>query len=76
MPSSDISSVWSGQHGLTTIDAKSEFVALDYNSRLRVVSAIQSSDSECMQSLGSIEYLSELTDFRVPSYGSGFSVRN
>ena len=70
MPSSDFGSVRSCRPRPRTSEVKSFSAALVYNSRLRGVSTFLSSDSESTQNLGSIGNLMDLSDVRVPSYGS------
>ena len=70
MPSLEIGSVRSGWPGLRTYEAKSDFAASVYNSRLRRVSTLLSSDSESTETLGSTGYSVDLSDFLMPSYVS------
>ena len=70
VPISDIGSVQSSRLEIRTYDAVSDFTALADNSRLRGVRTFLSSYAESTQNYGSRGYLSDLSDFRVPSYGS------
>ena len=68
--SSDIRSVRSGRPALRTYDAKFDFAALAYKSRLQGVSTFLSLDSESTQNLGFTGYLVDRSDFHVSIYGS------
>ena len=69
VPSSDIGSTRSVRLGPLTYEAKPDVVAVVYNSQLCGDITFLSSYSKYTQNLGSIEYLMDLSDFRVPSYG-------
>ena len=75
MPSSDIESVRSGQLGLRTYEPMVDVAALNHNSRLRVDNTFQSSYSGSTQNLGYVGCFWDLSDFRVPSYGSVLDFR-